>query len=369
MSAPPGALRAAPRRRGPARAGGPRRRARPAVARRAAGAALAGGAAPVGGARPAGPRGDAAALRPGRAAVRAAVRQQRLPVLVHLLRLLQGPGRRPPDADRRRGRRRGAHPGRPRLPAPAAGLRRAPARGVAPTTSSTCVRGAAAVRAEHQHRDADLVRRHLRAARRRGARGRRALPGDLRPRAATPRPTWPGGSATTTAGCRQHRAGRRGGRAPARASVRCSGCRPTGAPTCWPSRGTRCGCSSRYWRTEVTVSLPRIKPSASGFQPLVPVTDAEYVQALCRAAAGRAGGRHRAVDPRAGGAARRAGADRRHHDERRLLDRARRLPRRRARRRSSSRSPTSAPRRRSPRCCEAAGYEPVWKDAFPLVTG
>lgn len=36
-----------------------------------------------------------------------------------------------------------------------------------------------------------------------------------------------------------------------------------------------------YWRTEVTVSLPRIKSSASGFQPLVPVTDAEYVQALC----------------------------------------------------------------------------------------
>ncbi len=35
-----------------------------------------------------------------------------------------------------------------------------------------------------------------------------------------------------------------------------------------------------YWRTEVTVSLPRIKPSASGFQPLVPVTDAEYVQAM-----------------------------------------------------------------------------------------
>jgi 2-iminoacetate synthase len=36
----------------------------------------------------------------------------------------------------------------------------------------------------------------------------------------------------------------------------------------------------RYWRTEVTVSLPRIKPSASGFQPAVPVADAEYVQAL-----------------------------------------------------------------------------------------
>jgi 2-iminoacetate synthase len=35
-----------------------------------------------------------------------------------------------------------------------------------------------------------------------------------------------------------------------------------------------------YWRTEVTVALPRIKPSASGFQPQVPVTDAEYVQAM-----------------------------------------------------------------------------------------
>ena len=35
-----------------------------------------------------------------------------------------------------------------------------------------------------------------------------------------------------------------------------------------------------YWRTEVTVALPRIKPSASGFQPLVPVTDGQFVQAL-----------------------------------------------------------------------------------------
>jgi 2-iminoacetate synthase len=36
----------------------------------------------------------------------------------------------------------------------------------------------------------------------------------------------------------------------------------------------------RYWRTEVTVALPRIKPCASGFQAVVPVADAEYVQAL-----------------------------------------------------------------------------------------
>ncbi|HVE99135.1 MAG TPA: 2-iminoacetate synthase ThiH [Mycobacteriales bacterium] len=37
----------------------------------------------------------------------------------------------------------------------------------------------------------------------------------------------------------------------------------------------------RYWRTEVTVALPRIKPSASGFQPVAELTDADYVQALC----------------------------------------------------------------------------------------
>ena len=35
-----------------------------------------------------------------------------------------------------------------------------------------------------------------------------------------------------------------------------------------------------FWRTEVSVSLPRINPSAAGFQPAVTVTDAEYVQAL-----------------------------------------------------------------------------------------
>lgn len=35
----------------------------------------------------------------------------------------------------------------------------------------------------------------------------------------------------------------------------------------------------RYWRSEVTVSLPRIKPSASGYQPLVEITDPLFVQA------------------------------------------------------------------------------------------
>jgi 2-iminoacetate synthase len=35
-----------------------------------------------------------------------------------------------------------------------------------------------------------------------------------------------------------------------------------------------------FWRTEVTVALPRVKASASGYQPSVPVTDAQYVQAM-----------------------------------------------------------------------------------------
>lgn len=36
----------------------------------------------------------------------------------------------------------------------------------------------------------------------------------------------------------------------------------------------------RYWRAEVTVSLPRIKPSASGFAALSPVDDVEFTQAI-----------------------------------------------------------------------------------------
>ncbi|MCK9875420.1 2-iminoacetate synthase ThiH [Frankia sp. Ag45/Mut15] len=35
----------------------------------------------------------------------------------------------------------------------------------------------------------------------------------------------------------------------------------------------------RYWRTEVSVALPRMKPSASAFPPVVVVSDAEFVQA------------------------------------------------------------------------------------------
>ncbi len=105
-----------------------------------------------------------------------------------------------------------------------------------------------------------------------------------------------------------------------------------------------------YWRTEVTVALPRIKPSASGYQPLVPVADAEYVQALAAL---------RLFEPEAGivlstrePAALRDGLVRiavTHHVGR-LVDRAGRLLGARARRPSSSRSPTSARRPRSPRC-------------------
>ena len=37
----------------------------------------------------------------------------------------------------------------------------------------------------------------------------------------------------------------------------------------------------RYWRTQVTVSVPRIRPSASGFQPRVEVGDRDLVQYIC----------------------------------------------------------------------------------------
>ncbi len=37
----------------------------------------------------------------------------------------------------------------------------------------------------------------------------------------------------------------------------------------------------RWWRCEVTIALPRLRPAAGGFQPADPITDAEFVQLLC----------------------------------------------------------------------------------------
>lgn len=37
----------------------------------------------------------------------------------------------------------------------------------------------------------------------------------------------------------------------------------------------------RYWRSQVTVSVPRIRPSASGFQPRVEVTDRDLTHLVC----------------------------------------------------------------------------------------
>ncbi|HEX2117673.1 MAG TPA: 2-iminoacetate synthase ThiH, partial [Acidimicrobiales bacterium] len=37
----------------------------------------------------------------------------------------------------------------------------------------------------------------------------------------------------------------------------------------------------RWWRCEVAVSVPRLRPAAGDFQPARPVTDREYVQILC----------------------------------------------------------------------------------------
>ena len=37
----------------------------------------------------------------------------------------------------------------------------------------------------------------------------------------------------------------------------------------------------RWWRCEVSASLPRLRPAAGGFEPAVPVGDHELVQLLC----------------------------------------------------------------------------------------
>ncbi len=37
----------------------------------------------------------------------------------------------------------------------------------------------------------------------------------------------------------------------------------------------------RYWRSQVTVSVPRMRPSAAGWQPLDPIGDRELVQLVC----------------------------------------------------------------------------------------
>src|SRR5206468_5077441 len=37
----------------------------------------------------------------------------------------------------------------------------------------------------------------------------------------------------------------------------------------------------RYWRTQVTVSVPRLRPSAAGYQPADPVADRDLVQLIC----------------------------------------------------------------------------------------
>ncbi|MGI8537862.1 MAG: 2-iminoacetate synthase ThiH [Mycobacteriales bacterium] len=121
-----------------------------------------------------------------------------------------------------------------------------------------------------------------------------------------------------------------------------------------------------YWRTEITVSLPRIKASAAGFQPLVPVSDAEYVQALCalRLAAPEAGIvlSTREAAPLRDGLARIAvtsmSAGSSTEPGGYLTP-------------GTAQEQFSISDERSPAevaaMLEAAGYEPVWKDAFPLV--
>ncbi|MCW2544802.1 MAG: thiH [Frankiales bacterium] len=120
-----------------------------------------------------------------------------------------------------------------------------------------------------------------------------------------------------------------------------------------------------YWRTEVTVSLPRIKPSASGFQPVVEVSDADYVQAMAalrlvapevgivlstrEPAALRDGLARIAVTTMSAGSSTEPGG---------YLEPGRAQEQFAV---SDERSPAEVAA-----MLAAAGYEPVWKDAFAL---
>ena len=121
----------------------------------------------------------------------------------------------------------------------------------------------------------------------------------------------------------------------------------------------------RYWRTEVTVALPRIKPSASGYQPVVPVSDTQYVLALAalrlfepeagivlstrEPAALRDGLVRIAVTHLSAGSSTEPGGYS-HPGEAQEQFAV-----------SDERSPAEVAA-----MLAAAGYEPVWKDAFPL---
>ena len=124
--------------------------------------------------------------------------------------------------------------------------------------------------------------------------------------------------------------------------------------------------AQRYWKTEVSAALPRIKPSASGFAPQVVVDDAEFVQAHAalrlfepdlalslstrEPPALRDGLVRIAVTTMSAGSSTEPGGYGRPGTAQEQFSI------------SDERSPADIAA-----MLTAAGYEPVWKDAFPLV--
>lgn len=124
--------------------------------------------------------------------------------------------------------------------------------------------------------------------------------------------------------------------------------------------------SRRYWRTEVSVALPRIRPSASGFPPVVVVDDAQFVQAHAalrlfepdvalslstrEPAALRDGLVRIAVTTMSAGSSTEPGGYSTPGEAQEQFSI------------SDERSPAQIAA-----MLTAAGYDPVWKDAFPLV--
>ena len=124
----------------------------------------------------------------------------------------------------------------------------------------------------------------------------------------------------------------------------------------------------RFWGTEISLSLPRIRPSASGFPPLVEVSDAEFVLAhaalrLFAPDAGlslstrepaplRDGLARIAVTMMSAGSSTEPGGYSAPGEAQEQFATA------------DEREPAEVAA-----MLVAAGYEPVWRDAFPLVEG
>ena len=135
----------------------------------------------------------------------------------------------------------------------------------------------------------------------------------------------------------------------------------------WRSEAHRPGCHAqalirRWWRCEVSVALPRLRPAAGGYEPADPVDDRPSCSccAPCGLVLPDVGITLSTREPAA--LAGRPGTPRGHQHVGRIAHRARGLCRPTATPNRSSRFRTRAAPAEVAAALRAAGYDPVWKD-------